>query len=75
MKAIVSIAQSMDKRIVAEGVETQADVDTLLGLGEMDLQGYYLGRPQPSEEIDRRMEAWTTGIHAGQELNGAIKGS
>ena len=62
IKAIVDMAQSMHKRVVAEGIETQADIDALLNLGEMDLQGYFLSRPQGPEEISRKMVAWTSGI-------------
>ncbi len=63
IKAIVDMAQCMHKRVVAEGIETQADIDTLRSLGEMDLQGYFLSRPQGPEEISRKIVAWTSGIN------------
>ncbi len=69
VKAIVTMAQTMQKRIVAEGVETQADIDSLLDLGEMDFQGYFLGRPLPPDEITRRLEAWTSGKAILHELS------
>jgi EAL domain-containing protein (putative c-di-GMP-specific phosphodiesterase class I) len=34
-------------RLVAEGVETQEELDTLMGLGVCAAQGYLLGRPGP----------------------------
>lgn len=61
VKTIVAMAKTMQKRIVAEGVETQADIDTLLDMGDMDLQGYFLGRPLPPDEISRNLGAWTAG--------------
>ena len=50
-EAIVSIAQALSITIVAEGVETAAQRDYLLGLGCRLQQGYLLGRPQPAENL------------------------
>ncbi|HLI77266.1 MAG TPA: EAL domain-containing protein, partial [Acidobacteriaceae bacterium] len=69
--AVLSMANALGKRVVAEGVETQADVDALLGMGEMDLQGYFLGRPQPVDQISLQMEAWRSGISFGR-LEGSV---
>jgi len=56
--AIVSMALGLQKRIVAEGVETEEEVALLLGMADMDLQGFLLGRPQPFEQISENLEAW-----------------
>jgi len=50
-EAIVSIAQALSIAIVAEGVETAAQRDYLLGLGCKLQQGYLLGRPQAPEKL------------------------
>lgn len=45
---IISMARSLGLRALAEGVETQAQVDTLLELGCTEVQGYWFGRPAPA---------------------------
>jgi diguanylate cyclase (GGDEF)-like protein len=48
IQAVVAMAQSLGLAVVAEGVETQAEIDFLLGLGCTTVQGYMLGRPLPA---------------------------
>ncbi len=50
-EAIVSIAQALSISIVAEGVETPAQRDYLLGLGCALQQGYLIGRPQAADRM------------------------
>lgn len=45
--ALISFAEEMDMSIVAEGIETQSELDTLLGLGVHFGQGFFLARPAP----------------------------
>jgi len=47
VKAIVSLAHSLDIRVNAEGVETAAQMALLRELGCDELQGFLLGRPAP----------------------------
>ena len=47
-RAIISMAQSLKLAVVAEGVETQAQIDLLLSLGCTMVQGFLLGRPLPA---------------------------
>lgn len=42
---IVNYAHKRDMLIIAEGIETAAELKTVLGLGVDFLQGYYLARP------------------------------
>lgn len=49
--AIVALGQSLNLRIVAEGVETEKQKDFLTALGCNDLQGYLMGRPMPPEQF------------------------
>jgi EAL domain-containing protein (putative c-di-GMP-specific phosphodiesterase class I) len=58
IRAIVAMALGMQKRIVAEGVETEEEVGLLLGMADMDLQGFLLGRPQPRQQISENLEFW-----------------
>lgn len=43
--ALISFAEEIGASIVAEGIETQAELDALRGLGVGCGQGYFLGRP------------------------------
>jgi len=46
MRSMLSMAHVMGSRVVAEGVETQRQLELLRVLGVDYLQGYYLRRPQ-----------------------------
>ena len=47
-RAVMAMAQSLKLMVVAEGVETQAQIDFLLRLGCTTVQGFLLGRPLPA---------------------------
>ena len=49
--AIVALAQTLNLKVVAEGVETAAQQAFLTGLGCNTLQGYLLGRPVPADKV------------------------
>lgn len=46
ISALLTFAEGTSAAIVAEGIETQAEVTTLRQLGVVYGQGYYLGRPE-----------------------------
>ena len=48
-KAIVSLAHNLGLQVIAEGVETHAQLDFLARNGCDDIQGYLLGRPLDEE--------------------------
>ncbi|MBK7742323.1 MAG: EAL domain-containing protein [Betaproteobacteria bacterium] len=50
-RAIITMAQSLDVVVVAEGVETRAQFDFLAALGCTTMQGFLLGHPAPGAEI------------------------
>ena len=50
--AVMGMAHAMDLSVVAEGVETSAQVDALRALGCDEAQGYYYARPQAADRID-----------------------
>jgi len=52
--AIVALGRTLNLEVVAEGVETQEQLDFLTRLGCNSLQGFFLGRPMPA---DRFLEA------------------
>ncbi|MFI8479488.1 putative bifunctional diguanylate cyclase/phosphodiesterase [Pseudomonas sp. NPDC078700] len=49
--AIIALGQTLDMKIVAEGVETADQKELLTRLGCNTLQGFHLGRPQPAEVL------------------------
>jgi len=60
--AIVNLGRSMDKRVVAEGVESEHEIATLLELGDMDFQGYAFSRPLPPERVEESLDQWRAGF-------------
>lgn len=52
-KAIISMAHSLGIRVVAEGVETEAQCQFLRRHRCDEMQGYYYSRPLPPKEITR----------------------
>jgi EAL domain-containing protein (putative c-di-GMP-specific phosphodiesterase class I) len=49
--SVINLAHSLHLTTVAEGVETQAQLDWLRARGCDELQGFLLGRPQPFESL------------------------
>ncbi|WP_210396102.1 putative bifunctional diguanylate cyclase/phosphodiesterase [Motiliproteus sediminis] len=55
--AIVAMARGLGLNLVAEGVESDAQLRYLQGLGCPKVQGYLIGRPMPPQELLRRLIA------------------
>lgn len=53
-RAIIGIAGSLHKEVIAEGVETAEQREFLLRQGCLHMQGYFFARPMPA----RALEAW-----------------
>jgi diguanylate cyclase (GGDEF)-like protein/PAS domain S-box-containing protein len=56
VQAIISLGDSLDLRVIAEGVETDAQRRILAGQGCRAYQGFLFGRPCPANDIERRVE-------------------
>jgi diguanylate cyclase (GGDEF)-like protein/PAS domain S-box-containing protein len=52
-RAILALAHSLDKDVIAEGVETKNQLDFLSSLGCEKVQGFYLGKPLDREGAER----------------------
>jgi EAL domain-containing protein (putative c-di-GMP-specific phosphodiesterase class I) len=54
--ALIEIGKGFDLRIVAEGVETQEQVELLRGLNCHHMQGYWFGRPLAADEARKLLQ-------------------
>ncbi|GFO55732.1 hypothetical protein GMSM_27390 [Geomonas sp. Red276] len=51
VKAIINMGRIMNLKVLAEGVETAEQLEYLAGLGCDEVQGYFLARPMPVEDL------------------------
>ncbi|GJG94898.1 bifunctional diguanylate cyclase/phosphodiesterase [Cupriavidus pauculus] len=51
MRAVLALGRSFGFEVVAEGVEHEADRQTLIGIGCHAMQGYLLARPMPAADL------------------------
>jgi EAL domain-containing protein (putative c-di-GMP-specific phosphodiesterase class I) len=61
VQAVVAMAHSLTLRVVAEGVETEAQRDALVALGCDELQGYLFAKPMTA----RALALWADGDGPG----------
>ncbi|MET0928707.1 MAG: bifunctional diguanylate cyclase/phosphodiesterase [Aeromicrobium sp.] len=54
----IQLAHALELRIVAEGVENAADLASLVAMGIDTVQGYHLGHPMPSSQINQWLREW-----------------
>jgi EAL domain-containing protein (putative c-di-GMP-specific phosphodiesterase class I) len=50
-ESIIHAAKKAKYKLIAEGVETQEQFDKLKDMGFDKIQGYYISKPMPSEDI------------------------
>ncbi len=55
-KAVIALAQSLNLRIIAEGVETKAQKDFMIENGCKNIQGYYYSKPLPANQFELLLE-------------------
>jgi diguanylate cyclase (GGDEF)-like protein len=56
VKAVISLAHSLEMNIIAEGVETEEQMAYLQKQGCNDIQGYLFSPPVPPEEMSKFLE-------------------
>lgn len=52
VRSILALGAELDLAVVAEGIETRAEAETLMAMGCTTGQGYLYGRPVPAAEVD-----------------------
>ncbi len=61
VRSIVALAKSLSLQVIAEGVETQAELELVRALECDEYQGYLLARPMPAADF----AAWLLGGNPG----------
>ena len=56
-RAIISMARSLNKDVIAEGVETEVQSAFLRDAGCSHMQGFLFGAPMPAEKFEERLAA------------------
>ncbi|MFI5892937.1 putative bifunctional diguanylate cyclase/phosphodiesterase [Actinoplanes sp. NPDC051513] len=64
VSAVIQLGHTLGLKVVAEGVETEDQLRLLRRMGARYAQGYYLGRPGPTDE-DGQLSTNTATVRAG----------
>jgi len=59
VKAVITLGSSMGMKVVAEGVEDQAQLDSLMQHGCDQVQGYHFSRPMPPTDVPGFLAGFT----------------
>jgi EAL domain-containing protein (putative c-di-GMP-specific phosphodiesterase class I)/CHASE2 domain-containing sensor protein len=57
VQSTIGLAHSLDRRVVAEGVETREILDSLIEMGCDTAQGYIIGRPMSLDTLTKRLSS------------------
>ncbi len=72
IQAIIDLAHGMGLKVVAEGVETEQQLETLRKLGCDSIQGYLLSRPIPADEAQAFFATASSSLlHLSRQLRDA----
>ena len=52
VKAVIALADSLNLKVIAEGVETKEQKDFMLEKGCNNIQGYFYSKPVPADEME-----------------------
>jgi EAL domain-containing protein (putative c-di-GMP-specific phosphodiesterase class I) len=51
LRSSIELGHALGLTVVAEGIESRAELDLLAGLGCDEIQGYYFSRPMPAADF------------------------
>ncbi|WP_196139733.1 EAL domain-containing protein [Aliikangiella sp. G2MR2-5] len=58
VKSLMSIASALRMEVIAEGVESMLDFETVKAIGCAHIQGFLISKPKPEKEIKRWLAGW-----------------
>lgn len=67
LRFIISLARWMSLSVVAEGVETQEQLERLRAIGCDFAQGYYIGKPMPVKDFEVLLQQSPPPLDCGEE--------
>ncbi|WP_426369850.1 EAL domain-containing protein [Pseudocolwellia sp. HL-MZ7] len=67
VKSIISLAQSFNLYVIAEGVENESTLNMLNEMNCQYIQGYFISRPMPSQDVN----TWLTTFHQENVIHNA----
>jgi len=56
VRTIIDLGRNLGKTTIAEGVETDAQLETLREMGVDQVQGFYIARPMPAEQAGELLD-------------------
>lgn len=71
VRSVLSLGHSLDVPVLAEGVETQEQLDYLCKYACDEAQGYYFGRPVPAADVRKLLasaESWQQARSPAQQV-------
>ena len=66
VNAVVSLGKGLGMEIVAEGVETETEVDIMTALGCTELQGFYFSKPIDAASLCQLLKTFVPHVHASR---------
>jgi diguanylate cyclase (GGDEF)-like protein/PAS domain S-box-containing protein len=70
VRAIILLGNSLGKSIIAEGIETAAQMEQLSRMGCAAGQGFHLSRPLAAEVVDKMLAGLVAQAYTGQQRHG-----
>lgn len=58
VKSIVGLARNLNMKLIAEGIETEAEASIIRGLGCEECQGFWFSKPLPLEDALKFIKSW-----------------
>jgi len=55
---MISMGHNLGIQVIAEGVESEAHIEFLQSVDCDEIQGYFLSKPLPFDEISQQFEKW-----------------